>query len=188
MEIRRQAELQSNIVNNSKSLQEYYREFGNWEKEISEKDKILAKTDFKPKKSDYLLVRDDQESEDLKGIPIKIPTKKKKVKEDKTLKRDGNAIKDYYNKWDQFDPEEDEEEDEEQKSKENKSKTSNANNSNKNSDSGVITSNNINTEHYKMKSDARTNSNIQIKSSRGGNNDAYFSSEVNRLKSEVIKY
>jgi len=52
--------------------------------------------------------------------------------------------------------------------------------------SGIITSNNINTEHYKMKSSAPTNSSIKMKSSRGNNLTSYYSSEVDRLKCEVI--
>ena len=103
MDSKRQMELQNNIVNNSKGLQEFYKDFNSWEKQISEKDKILAKTDFKPKKSDFLIERESEEAEDLKGIPIAKPKEKKKNKE-KLLKRDGNDIKDYYNKWDQFDP------------------------------------------------------------------------------------
>ena len=103
MDQKKQIDLQTNIINNSKSLHDYYKDFNSWEKEINEKDKILAKTDFKPKKSDFLLERENPE--DLKGIPNFAEKKNKKKKEkDTTLKRDGNPIKDYYDKWDRFDP------------------------------------------------------------------------------------
>ncbi len=48
----------------------------------------------------------------------------------------------------------------------------------------MITSQNINSEHYKMNSKASTNASISIKSTRGMSN-TYFSSEVDRLKTEV---
>ncbi len=102
MDLSKQRELQNNIMNNSKSLQEYIREFSLWEKDISDKDKILAKTNFEPKESTYLLHRDEQEAPDLKGIPTGKPKEKKK--KNKKLKRDETAMKDYYDKWEHFDP------------------------------------------------------------------------------------
>jgi tetratricopeptide (TPR) repeat protein len=77
--------VQKQIMDNSKSINEYYKDLMNWQKEISQKDKII-KDNFKGKENFENTEQNSSNSE---------------IKEN--LKRDVNSIKDYYNHWDKFD-------------------------------------------------------------------------------------
>jgi tetratricopeptide (TPR) repeat protein len=77
--------VQKQIMDNSKSINEYYKDLMNWQKQISLKDKII-KDNFKEKEKFENTEENNSNS---------------KIKEN--LKRDVNSIKDYYNHWDKFD-------------------------------------------------------------------------------------
>jgi tetratricopeptide (TPR) repeat protein len=79
--------VQKQIRDNSKSINEYYKDLMQWQKEIAQKDKLI-KDNFKGKENFY----NEEQNDDI--------SKNAEIKE--KLKRDVNSIKDYYNHWDKF--------------------------------------------------------------------------------------
>ena len=87
--------LQKQIMDNSRNINEYYKDFENWVDEMNKKDnKILSIKSKEPQKE--VIINDDAEIE-LKKEKIK---KAKELARQNKLKRDGNSIKDYYDNWD----------------------------------------------------------------------------------------
>ena len=87
--------LQRQIMDNSRNVTEYYKDFENWVEEMNKKDtKILSIKSKEPQKE--VIINDDNEIE-LKKEKIK---KAKEIARQNKLKRDGNSIKDYYDNWD----------------------------------------------------------------------------------------
>jgi tetratricopeptide (TPR) repeat protein len=80
--------IQKQIRDNSKSVNEYYNDLMQWQREISQKDKII-KDNFKGKEIFY------NEEQNINSISNNTEIKEK-------LKRDVNSIKEYYNQWDKF--------------------------------------------------------------------------------------
>ena len=82
-------------MDNSRNINEYYKDFENWVDEMNKKDnKILSIKSKEPQKE--VIINDDAEIE-LKKEKIK---KAKELARQNKLKRDGNSIKDYYDNWD----------------------------------------------------------------------------------------
>ena len=155
--------LQRQIMDNSRNVTEYYKDFENWVEEMNKKDtKILSIKSKEPQKE--VIINDDNEIE-LKKEKIK---KAKEIARQNKLKRDGNSIKDYYDNWDRVN-EDDELIDVESK----------------------ITMNNTTNEEIiknlyneKQKSNADKNVSISIKSNRNRNN---LNSNKNIYKDEITE-
>ena len=155
--------LQRQIMDNSRNVTEYYKDFENWVEEMNKKDtKILSIKSKEPQKE--VIINDDNEKE-LKKEKIK---KAKEIARQNKLKRDGNSIKDYYDNWDRVN-EDDELIDVESK----------------------ITMNNTTNEEIiknlyneKQKSNADKNVSISIKSNRNRNN---LNSNTNIYKDEITE-
>ena len=155
--------LQRQIMDNSRNVTEYYKDFENWVEEMNKKDtKILSIKSKEPQKE--VIINDDNEIE-LKKEKIK---KAKEIARQNKLKRDGNSIKDYYDNWDRVN-EDDELIDVESK----------------------ITMNNTTNEEIiknlyneKQKSNADKNVSISIKSNRNRNN---LNSNTNIYKDEITE-
>ena len=87
--------LQRQIMDNSRNINEYYKDFESWVEEMNEKDnKLLNIQSKEPKKE--AIINEDAEIE-LKKEKIR---KAKELARKNKLKRDGNSIKDYYDNWD----------------------------------------------------------------------------------------
>ena len=87
--------LQRQIMDNSRNINEYYKDFESWVDEMNKKDdKILNIKSKEPQKE--IIINEDAEIEYKKE---KIKKAKELAKQNK-LKRDGNSIKDYYDNWD----------------------------------------------------------------------------------------
>ena len=87
--------LQRQIMDNSRNINEYYKDFESWVDEMNKKDtKILNIKSKEPQKE--VIINDEAEIE-LKKEKIK---KAKEIAKLNKLKRDGNSIKDYYDNWD----------------------------------------------------------------------------------------
>ena len=86
--------LQKQIMDNSRNINEYYKDFESWVEEMNEKDnKLLNIQSKEPKKE--AIINEDAEKE-LKKEKIR---KAKELARQNKLKRDGNSIKDYYDNW-----------------------------------------------------------------------------------------
>ena len=86
--------LQKQIMDNSRNINEYYKDFESWVDEMNKKDtKILNIKSKEPEKE--VIINDDAEIE-LKKEKIR---KAKELARQNKLKRDGNSIKDYYDNW-----------------------------------------------------------------------------------------
>ena len=86
--------LQRQIMDNSRNINEYYKDFESWVDEMNKKDtKILNIKSKEPEKE--VIINDEAEIE-LKKEKIK---KAKEIAKQNKLKRDGNSIKDYYDNW-----------------------------------------------------------------------------------------
>ena len=87
--------LQRQIMDNSRNINEYYKDFESWVEDMNKKDsKLLNIQSQEPKKE--VIINEDAELE-LKREKIK---KAKELAKQNKLKRDGNSIKDYYDNWD----------------------------------------------------------------------------------------
>ena len=92
--------LQRQIMDNSRNINEYYKDFENWVEEMNKKDnKLLNIQSQEPKKE--VIINEDAEIE-LKKEKIR---KAKELAKQNKLKRDGNSIKDYYDNWDKVNEE-----------------------------------------------------------------------------------
>ena len=153
--------LQRQIMDNSRNINEYYKDFESWVDEMNKKDtKILNIKSKEPQKE--VIINDDGEIE-LKKEKIR---KVKELAKQNKLKRDGNSIKDYYDNWDRVN-EDDELIDVESK---------------------IVMNNTTNEEiiknlyNEKQKSNADKNVSISIKSNR---NRANLNS--NKIKDEITE-
>ena len=87
--------LQRQIMDNSRNINEYYKDFESWVEDMNKKDnKLLNIQSKEPKKE--VIINEDAEIEFKKE---KIRKAKELARQNK-LKRDGNSIKDYYDNWD----------------------------------------------------------------------------------------
>ena len=87
--------LQKQIMDNSRNINEYYKDFESWVEDMNKKDnKLLNIQSQEPKKE--VIINEDAELE-LKREKIR---KAKELARQNKLKRDGNSIKDYYDNWD----------------------------------------------------------------------------------------
>jgi hypothetical protein len=98
---RKPFDLQKQIMDNSKNVNEYFSDLFKWEKEINQRDKILEnqskKNPVKPYKPNEIPENNNQnkKKKDKKN-------KEEKKKDFAILKRDTNNMKDYYKEWDKF--------------------------------------------------------------------------------------
>ena len=153
--------LQRQIMDNSRNINEYYKDFESWVDEMNKKDtKILNIKSKEPQKE--VIINDDGEIE-LKKEKIR---KAKELAKQNKLKRDGNSIKDYYDNWDRVN-EDDELIDVESK---------------------IVMNNTTNEEiiknlyNEKQKSNADKNVSISIKSNRNRTN-----LNSNKIKDEITE-
>ena len=152
--------LQRQIMDNSRNINEYYRDFESWVDEMNNKDKIISS--IKSKEPEKKAIINDEAELELKKEKIR---KAKELAKANKLKRDGNSIKDYYDNWDRVN-EEDELIDVE-------SKISMNNTSNEE----IIK----NLYNEKQKSNAEKNVSISIKSNRNihrNNEDIKITDEI----------
>ena len=92
--------LQRQIMDNSRNINEYYKDFESWVEDMNKKDnKLLNIQSKEPKKE--AIINEDAEIEFKKE---KIRKAKELARQNK-LKRDGNSIKDYYDNWDKVNEE-----------------------------------------------------------------------------------
>lgn len=87
--------LQRQIIDNSRNINEYYRDFESWVDEMNNKDKIISS--IKSKEPEKKAIINDEAEIELKKEKIR---KAKELAKANKLKRDGNSIKDYYDNWD----------------------------------------------------------------------------------------
>ena len=155
--------LQRQIMDNSRNINEYYKDFESWVDEMNKKDdKILNIKSKEPQKE--IIINEDAEIEYKKE---KIKKAKELAKQNK-LKRDGNSIKDYYDNWDRVN------EDDELIDIESKISM------NSNSNEEIIK----NLYNENQKSNADKNISISIKSNRNKNN---FKANKNIIKDEITE-
>ena len=153
--------LQRQIMDNSRNINEYYKDFENWVDEMNKKDtKILSIKSKEPQKE--VIINDDAEIE-LKKEKIK---KAKEIAKQNKLKRDGNSIKDYYDNWDRVN------EDDELIDVESRTTMNNVSNAD------IIK----NLYNEKQKSNADKNVSISIKSNRNRSNIV-----PNKIKDEITQ-
>ena len=153
--------LQKQIMDNSRNINEYYKDFESWVDEMNKKDtKILNIKSKEPEKE--VIINDEAEIE-LKKEKIK---QAKEIAKQNKLKRDGNSIKDYYDNWDRVN------EDDELIDVESRTTMNNTSN--------VDIIKNLYNE--KQKSNADKNVSISIKSNRNRSNLA-----TNKIKDEITQ-
>lgn len=108
--------LQKQIMENSKSINEYFKDLFDWEKDISKRDQIVKGESVKnPIQINKNLIKN--ETENSKEKEIDNLSNKEEVTDNVSrnennavkLKRDINSIKDYYKEWDKFKGDSDEE-------------------------------------------------------------------------------
>ena len=87
--------LQRQIMDNSRNINEYYRDFESWVDEMNNKDKIIS--NIKSKEPEKKAIINDEAELELKKEKIR---KAKELAKANKLKRDGNSIKYYYDNWD----------------------------------------------------------------------------------------
>ena len=153
--------LQKQIMDNSRNINEYYKDFESWVDEMNKKDtKILNIKSKEPQKE--VIINDEAEIE-LKKEKIK---KAKEIAKLNKLKRDGNSIKDYYDNWDKVN------EDDELIDVESRTTMNNVSNAD------IIK----NLYNEKQKSNADKNVSISIKSNRNRTNLI-----PNKIKDEITQ-
>ena len=87
--------IQKQIMENSRALSEYYKDFDDWVKEMNSKDKMLTQLKSSEPKAPVISTK-LEENESSNPPKKEDPTKMK-------YKRDKNSIKDYYDNWDRVD-------------------------------------------------------------------------------------
>jgi hypothetical protein len=100
-------------MENSKSINEYYKDLVEWEKDISKSDKIVKGESFKNpiQINKNLIKKEAEKSKEKENKPVKIDEAPNNENENKVvkLKRDTNSIHEYYREWDKFKADGDEE-------------------------------------------------------------------------------
>ena len=92
--------LQKQVMENSKNINEYYKDFEAWVTEMNNKDKIIS--NIKSKEPEKEIIKNDENEKKLNLEKIR---KAKELAKENKLKRDGNSIKDYYDNWDRVNAE-----------------------------------------------------------------------------------
>ncbi len=105
-------------MENSKSINEYYKDLMDWEKDISKRDQIVkGESNKNPIQINKKLIKNEKETENSNekenenANHEKLLNGKENETDNKTvkLKRDVNSIKEYYKEWDKFKVDSDEE-------------------------------------------------------------------------------
>lgn len=92
-------EVQKQVMENSRNINEYYKDFEAWVTEMNNKDKIIS--NIKSKEPEKEVIKNDENEKELNKEKIQ---KAKELAKANKLKRDGNSIKDYYDNWDRVNP------------------------------------------------------------------------------------
>ena len=87
--------IQKQVMENSRNINEYYKDFEAWVTEMNNKDKIIS--NIKSKEPEKEIIKNDENEKQLNLEKIR---KAKELAKANKLKRDGNSIKDYYDNWD----------------------------------------------------------------------------------------
>ena len=158
--------LQRQIMDNSRNINDYYKDFESWVEDMNKKDnKLLNIQSQEPEKE--VIINEEAEIE-LKKEKIR---KAKELAKQNKLKRDGNSIKDYYDNWDKVN-EDDELIDVESKISMNTS-----------SNQDIIK----NLYNEKQKSNAEKNVNISIKSNRNVNRKNLNNKKTDEITERIEK-
>jgi len=116
--------LQKQIMDNSKSINEYFKDLFDWEKDISKRDQIVkcesTKNPIQINKNFVSETENIKEKEENKNSDL---NKKDNSEKTEKLKRDTTMMKDYYAAWDKFKVDSEEEGSESEKEKAIKSKS-----------------------------------------------------------------
>ena len=92
--------LQKQIMDNSRNINEYYKDFENWVEDMNKKDNKLL--NIKSKEPEKRVIINEEAELELKKEKIR---KARELAKQNKLKRDGNSIKDYYDNWDKVNEE-----------------------------------------------------------------------------------
>lgn len=119
--------LQKQIMENSKSINEYFKDLFDWEKDINKRDEIVKSESIKnPIQINKNLIKQETENSNKKeNTDVENNTLiNKENKDDKNfkLKRDTTSMKDYYKEWDKFKVDSEEEKSDSDKDKPKKQK------------------------------------------------------------------
>lgn len=95
--------LQRQIMENSKSINQYMKELYDWEKDINKHDQIIkGESNRYPIPTNQTLNKDNIETSNANPQKDKSQDLKDKNENSKKLRRDINNMKDYYHEWDKF--------------------------------------------------------------------------------------
>ena len=158
--------LQKQIMDNSRNINEYYKDFENWVEDMNKKDNKLL--NIKSKEPEKRVIINEEAELELKKEKIR---KARELAKQNKLKRDGNSIKDYYDNWDKVN-EEDELIDVESKISMNTT-----------SNEDIIK----NLYNEKQKSNAEKNVSISIKSNRNINRNNLNNKIVDEITERIEK-
>jgi hypothetical protein len=99
MEIPKSIQLQRQIMENSKSINEYIKDFDNWVNEMNTKDNIITQIKKNQPEQPPITASYEEDENEKKN---KVEQAHKEAMLNK-YKRDKNSIKDYYDNWDKVD-------------------------------------------------------------------------------------
>ena len=158
--------LQRQIMDNSRNINDYYKDFESWVEDMNKKDNKLL--NIKSQEPEKEVIFNEEAELELKKEKIR---KAKELAKQNKLKRDGNSIKDYYDNWDKVN-EDDELIDVESKISMNTT-----------SNEDIIK----NLYNEKQKSNAEKNVNISIKSNRNINRNNVNNNKITDEITERIE-
>ena len=165
MEIPKSIQLQRQIMENSKSINEYIKDFDNWVNEMNTKDNIITQIKKNQPEQPPITASYEEDENEKKN---KVEQAHKEAMLNK-YKRDKNSIKDYYDNWDKVNA------DAELVDVESSISI--------NSNSNNITSKELYNEN--KKSNAQKNLSINITNARNQLNNNNKNSQVEKLKNEA---
>ena len=158
--------LQRQIMDNSRNINDYYKDFESWVEDMNKKDNKLL--NIKSQEPEKEVIFNEEAEIELKKEKIR---KARELAKQNKLKRDGNSIKDYYDNWDKVN-EDDELIDVESKISMNTT-----------SNEDIIK----NLYNEKQKSNAEKNVNISIKSNRNINRNKVNNNKITDEITERIE-
>ena len=174
MDIPKSIQLQRQIMENSKSINEYIKDFDNWVNEMNTKDNIITQIKKQQPEEEPIKASYEEDENEKKN---KIELAHKEALQNK-FKRDKNSIKDYYDNWDKVNA------DAELVDVESSISINSNNNNNNNK---IFTSKELYNEN--KKSNAQKNLSINITNTRNQLNKIYNNnnnnSQVEKLKNEA---
>jgi tetratricopeptide (TPR) repeat protein len=163
--------LQKQIMENSKSINEYFNELHDWEKEVSKKDNIIIKQTINKTTTQKNII--EEKKPEIQISSNKNPSGSTTCSGSgviNKLKRDINSIGDYYKEWDKVA----------------------ADDELRDVDSGVVINNDLGTmktEVANMKASAASpNINVVIKNNRLGTGGSYAEEHIEKMKNEANAY